>query len=256
MLAAIRSLSAGDEAAGEDDVCWHVALRQEVHSVGLQLDAVCLQETKLQVKFVVIVLVLPSKGRATMVAAGRSVPAGDKAAGEDNEENKAAKHSCRRHASMLLLPSRGRVRRFRQPSRGGYSVPAGDEAAGEDDEAVKLQLNTDIIVLLMQQRQGQHVCSWTQSACRRHSCRGGQEETKLHVEEVGYRVADAAKLQAACCSRFCADFCAAPCCVLCAVLQEGDVEKIVKETGLTDWHVTFNCSTAKKGYSGTATLCR
>ncbi|KAF6251643.1 Endonuclease/exonuclease/phosphatase [Scenedesmus sp. NREL 46B-D3] len=39
-------------------------------------------------------------------------------------------------------------------------------------------------------------------------------------------------------------------------LQVGDVEKIVKEAGLTDWHVTFNCSTAKKGYSGTATLCR
>ncbi|WIA12732.1 hypothetical protein OEZ85_006370 [Tetradesmus obliquus] len=39
-------------------------------------------------------------------------------------------------------------------------------------------------------------------------------------------------------------------------LQERDVEKIVQEAGLTDWHVTFNCSTAKKGYSGTATLCR
>ena len=34
------------------------------------------------------------------------------------------------------------------------------------------------------------------------------------------------------------------------------MEKIVQEPGLTDWHVTFNCSTAKKGYSGTATLCR
>jgi hypothetical protein len=45
------------------------------------------------------------------------------------------------------------------------------------------------------------------------------------------------------------------CCVLRAV-QVGDVEKIVREMGLTDWHVTFNCSTAKKGYSGTATLCR
>jgi hypothetical protein len=48
---------------------------------------------------------------------------------------------------------------------------------------------------------------------------------------------------------------ASPVHVLHAV-QVGDVEKIVKETGLTDWHVTFNCSTAKKGYSGTATLCR
>lgn len=31
---------------------------------------------------------------------------------------------------------------------------------------------------------------------------------------------------------------------------------VVQLVGLQDWHVTFNCSTAKKGYSGTATLCR
>lgn len=31
---------------------------------------------------------------------------------------------------------------------------------------------------------------------------------------------------------------------------------VVQQVGLQDWHVTFNCSTAKKGYSGTATLCR
>jgi exonuclease III len=39
-------------------------------------------------------------------------------------------------------------------------------------------------------------------------------------------------------------------------LQESHVEEVVKQVGLQGWHVTFNCSTAKKGYSGTATLCR
>eukprot|EP00878_Enallax_costatus_P035708 GHUV01039909.1.p1 GENE.GHUV01039909.1~~GHUV01039909.1.p1 ORF type:complete len:259 (+),score=66.25 GHUV01039909.1:72-848(+) len=39
-------------------------------------------------------------------------------------------------------------------------------------------------------------------------------------------------------------------------LQASHVEEVVKAAGLEDWHVTFNCSTAKKGYSGTATLSR
>jgi exonuclease III len=39
-------------------------------------------------------------------------------------------------------------------------------------------------------------------------------------------------------------------------LQESHVADVVQQVGLQDWHVTFNCSTAKKGYSGTATLCR
>lgn len=39
-------------------------------------------------------------------------------------------------------------------------------------------------------------------------------------------------------------------------LQANHVEDVVKAAGLENWHVTFNCSTAKKGYSGTATLCR
>jgi hypothetical protein len=34
------------------------------------------------------------------------------------------------------------------------------------------------------------------------------------------------------------------------------VADVVEQVGLQAWHVTFNCSTAKKGYSGTATLCR
>eukprot|EP00879_Flechtneria_rotunda_P028821 GHRR01031051.1.p1 GENE.GHRR01031051.1~~GHRR01031051.1.p1 ORF type:complete len:369 (+),score=113.21 GHRR01031051.1:241-1347(+) len=39
-------------------------------------------------------------------------------------------------------------------------------------------------------------------------------------------------------------------------LQADHVEATVLAAGLSDWHVTFNCSIAKKGYSGTATLCR
>lgn len=39
-------------------------------------------------------------------------------------------------------------------------------------------------------------------------------------------------------------------------LQESHVADVVQQVGLQDWHVTFNCSTGKKGYSGTATLCR
>lgn len=39
-------------------------------------------------------------------------------------------------------------------------------------------------------------------------------------------------------------------------LQEAHVSDMIEQVGLHDWHVTFNCSTAKKGYSGTATLCR
>lgn len=39
-------------------------------------------------------------------------------------------------------------------------------------------------------------------------------------------------------------------------LQEVHVEDVVQQVGLEGWHLTFNCSTAKKGYSGTATLCR
>lgn len=39
-------------------------------------------------------------------------------------------------------------------------------------------------------------------------------------------------------------------------LQESHVDEVVSQLGLEGWHVTFNCSTAKKGYSGTATLCR
>lgn len=39
-------------------------------------------------------------------------------------------------------------------------------------------------------------------------------------------------------------------------LQEAHVSDMIEQVGLQDWHVTFNCSTAKKGYSGTATLCR
>lgn len=52
------------------------------------------------------------------------------------------------------------------------------------------------------------------------------------------------------------------CCAYCAAvvqetkLQESHVEEVIKQVGLQGWHVTFNCSTAKKGYSGTATLCR
>lgn len=47
------------------------------------------------------------------------------------------------------------------------------------------------------------------------------------------------------------------CCVLQETkLQESHVEEVIKQVGLQGWHVTFNCSTAKKGYSGTATLCR
>jgi exonuclease III len=39
-------------------------------------------------------------------------------------------------------------------------------------------------------------------------------------------------------------------------LQEVHVADVVQQVGLEGWHITFNCSTAKKGYSGTATLCR
>lgn len=39
-------------------------------------------------------------------------------------------------------------------------------------------------------------------------------------------------------------------------LQETHIDKVIADAGLQGWHVTFNCSTAKKGYAGVATLCR
>ncbi|KAI8469193.1 MAG: Endonuclease/exonuclease/phosphatase [Monoraphidium minutum] len=39
-------------------------------------------------------------------------------------------------------------------------------------------------------------------------------------------------------------------------LQESHVDGIQRDLGLPGWLTTFSCSTAKKGYSGVATLCR
>jgi exonuclease III len=55
------------------------------------------------------------------------------------------------------------------------------------------------------------------------------------------------------------------CCALCLCaapgaqehkLQEAHVQEVVRQVGLEGWHTAFNCSVAKKGYSGTATFTR
>lgn len=39
-------------------------------------------------------------------------------------------------------------------------------------------------------------------------------------------------------------------------LQDKNVEETEERTGLTGWHHAWNCSTARKGYSGTAIISR
>ena len=39
-------------------------------------------------------------------------------------------------------------------------------------------------------------------------------------------------------------------------LQDKGVEEIEERTGLKGWHHAWNCSTARKGYSGTAIISR
>lgn len=39
-------------------------------------------------------------------------------------------------------------------------------------------------------------------------------------------------------------------------LQCAHIEDMAAAAGLQDWTIVWNCATAKKGYAGTATLCR